>query len=768
MERRLNIGLFVDSLDAVFTSEACKGAQLGAIAIDANMYIFPGGYLDAIDLSKDHLKYEYQYNTIFQFVTENQIDVLYIMMGMIGGRTELEDRIAFLERYIGIPVVLLYTRMDGYPSVIFDNRVGFKKAIQHLVVDKGISQIGFVSGPKTNVDAMERMDVYREVLQENNIAYQEDYVIYGNFEESTEDQIRELVEKHPEMEGLVFANDRMAQGGYWAFEKMGIEVGVDLLVVSFDNSVFSSTLNPPLTTVEANAAELSYQAIVRAKDFLETGRIDNVEIDTHFVHRSSCGCHRFDYEGMLEQLGFGSVLTEDGIQLDKIHAYLFGEYVNSNVIQKLRDDLSVFIRMLIETVHTRAFEQYEVDIEILFRQIINEPLLRYTTVELFFNVLQSLQNGLEKLLEDANEHLYLISIFSKFYRSLAIVNCQVVQNQQANMERMSHVINNMTVGFSMMEEDSEIPYEAMLENVYDIGMKSTYLYTFQEPIRHERGEKFEAPKKLLLRVYSNRAGSFKVPVKNQLVSVSELFSNEYTENDHRVTMVLSPLFSGVDLFGLLVCEIEYENFHNIAPVSFQLSSVIKSLLLLEKQKEVQRNLEINMEKVKKNNEILDEISKSDELTGLYNRRGFLEYAKNAIAQKKNKGKQALIVYADMDNLKLINDTYGHDDGDFAIKEMADILRDAFRGTDIIGRYGGDEFVVFAIVSVDSDYENIMKRRIEEITIRHNNAIDKEYRVEMSAGICQFTCDTSVDIYEKLDAADEKLYIEKRKKHKGRS
>lgn len=104
MKKRLNIGLFIDSLDAVFTSEASKGAQLGAVAVDANMYVYAGGYLDADDISSDHLKYEYQYNTIFQFVTKNQVDVLYIMMGMIAGRIELEDRIAFLNRHLDIPL----------------------------------------------------------------------------------------------------------------------------------------------------------------------------------------------------------------------------------------------------------------------------------------------------------------------------------------------------------------------------------------------------------------------------------------------------------------------------------------------------------------------------------------------------------------------------------------------------------------------------------------------------------------------------------------
>lgn len=766
MKKRLNIGLFVDSLDAVFTNEACKGAQLGAIAIDANMYVYPGGYLDTDDVSDDHLKFEYQYNTIFQFVTKNSIDVLYIMMGMIGGRTVLEDRIKFLEQYLDIPVVQLYTRMDGYPSVIFDNKVGFRKAIRHLFFEHKLTKVGFVSGPKTNVDAMERLDVYKAVLDEAGIAYEDRYVTYGNFEESSEGIIRQLVEDNPELEGIVFANDRMAHGGYWAFEKMGIEVGKDLLVVSFDNSVFSSTLNPPLTTVEANAAELSYQAIVNAQRFLDTGKIEGLQIATRFVRRSSCGCHRFDYESMFEQLGFGSLLNDDGIKMDKILAYLFGDYTSSGIIQNIKDDLCVFVKLMSDMVSDKAFDKYEKDLDLFFTQIMSKPLLQYTSVELFFNVLQALQVGFAQILPEAEDRLRLMTIFSKMYRTLAVMHCQVVQNQQASIEKMAHLINNMTMSVSMMDNQKEIAFERMLENLNGVGMKRSYLFTYQEPVHHERGQSFIMPTRLLFRAYADKYGAHRVPVSEQLVSLDDIYTNKHMADDQRMTIVFTPLFSATELYGVLLCEVDYEDFHNVAPVSFQLSSVIKSLILLEKQQEVQRNLELNLKNIKKNNALLDEISKSDELTGLYNRRGFLEYAKAAIARKKNKGKQALIVYADMDNLKIINDKFGHDDGDFALREIGMILKEAFRDTDIVGRYGGDEFVVFALVGT-TNCENIIKRRIDEITLRHNNISGKEYKIEMSTGICQFECSPSVNIFEKLDYADERLHEEKKRKHAGR-
>lgn len=108
---------FIDDIDAVFTSEAVKGAELGAIAIDANLYIFPGMYLDGTDISKEHIKYEYQYNTLFQFASEKHLDVLYVMMGMIGSRVTSEERIAFLEQYLSRGQQHPYDKADSRLSL---------------------------------------------------------------------------------------------------------------------------------------------------------------------------------------------------------------------------------------------------------------------------------------------------------------------------------------------------------------------------------------------------------------------------------------------------------------------------------------------------------------------------------------------------------------------------------------------------------------------------------------------------------------------------
>lgn len=767
MGRRLNIGLLVDDLDAVFTKEACKGAEQGAIDADANIFIFPGGYLDASDEFDAHAKYGYQYNSLFSFVNKKHIDILYVTMGMIGCRVDFAERIRFLKRFEGIPIVSLYNRIEGYHSVTFNNRVGFYHAISHLVKEHGVERIGFVSGPATNTDAQERLSVYQEVLREYQIPYREEYVVYGNFEETSEGVAGELVEKHPELQAVVFANDRMAFGGYQAYKKMGLEIGSDILIVSFDNSSFAATMTPPLTTVEANAAELAYYAVLHAEQFIKTGTMDDLQIDTHFICRASCGCIQFNRKHVDQMEDLQNIIVDGEIQTEIIHTYLFGSYLQSEEIMTLKDDFAVLCRMMLDMVKKVSFDAYVKDCEILFSQLLENQLLHYTTVEQLFNLLSALQSIFSKMLYTDAERLKLSDLFSLIYRNLAVKNFQFIQGQQARMEQVSQTINHMCNDIFTMENLEEISYASALANLSDIGFKSAFLYLFQKPVVHTRENVFEHPARILCKAYSDGTTVCDVPTSRQLMKVERIMLQDAIPDDRRLTMVLSPLFSGSELYGLLLSEVNYDNFKNIAPITLQFSIAMKSLALIEQQRKAQQKLEISLDKIKENNTWLDGISKSDELTGLYNRRGFLENVKNVLNNKRNIGKRALLVYADMDNLKMINDNYGHDEGDFALKEIASILKDAFRTNDIIGRFGGDEFVVFALVGIEK-YSNIMKRRITEVAIRHNDCCNKPYPIELSSGICEFECSPEADIYALLDVADTELYKEKAEKKAARA
>lgn len=95
-------------------------------------------------------------------------------------------------------------------------------------------------------------------------------------------------------------------------------------------------------------------------------------------------------------------------------------------------------------------------------------------------------------------------------------------------------------------------------------------------------------------------------------------------------------------------------------------------------------------------ERLHTISLHDDLTGLYNRRGFFTLAEHLLKLAKRQQEGLFMLYADLDDLKKINDTLGHQKGDWALIDTANLLKETFRESDIIARIGGDEFVVMPI------------------------------------------------------------------------
>lgn len=153
----------------------------------------------------------------------------------------------------------------------------------------------------------------------------------------------------------------------------------------------------------------------------------------------------------------------------------------------------------------------------------------------------------------------------------------------------------------------------------------------------------------------------------------------------------------------------------------------------------------------------------DDLTKLYNRRGFLTLAERHLKLAVRKKAGVFLLFADLDGLKAINDTYGHLEGDRALIDAADILRHSFRSADIIARLGGDEFTVFPIEAA-AESAGILMGRLEEHLKRHNDANQSRgYQLALSVGIARYEPDSSWTIDQLLEHADRALYQQKRQK-----
>ncbi len=154
------------------------------------------------------------------------------------------------------------------------------------------------------------------------------------------------------------------------------------------------------------------------------------------------------------------------------------------------------------------------------------------------------------------------------------------------------------------------------------------------------------------------------------------------------------------------------------------------------------------------------LSLVDELTGLYNRRGFLTLATQQFKQCDRTMRSALVVFVDLDGMKRINDELGHEFGDQALVETATVLRACFRYSDVIARLGGDEFVVLAVDADPSSHEMISARLYEKLA-ELNAAEGRPFQLGFSIGVADYNPTESEMIEEVLARADAIMYEQKR-------
>ena len=152
----------------------------------------------------------------------------------------------------------------------------------------------------------------------------------------------------------------------------------------------------------------------------------------------------------------------------------------------------------------------------------------------------------------------------------------------------------------------------------------------------------------------------------------------------------------------------------------------------------------------------------DELTGLYNRRGFLALARQQLRIAGRVGAAVSQVYVDLDGLKQINDRLGHRTGDRALQETADLLRETFRDADVIARIGGDEYAVLTVEGATSGADTMLARLRERLA-RRNALADRSFHLSLSVGVARAEAGSGASVDELLARADAWMYEQKRAK-----
>lgn len=350
MGKNYTVGVLIGNAHTNHPRGLIKGICDSAKGRDINVIFFLGTQSTMFyrEMVKDREDFDYQYNTIYDYAMLAQVDVLIIAYGCLCVFQDNIDKKQFIGRFGNIPYVLLEDVAEDERGIyiIADNYNGIKQCVEHLVCTHGYSKICYLSGPKDNRDAMERLQAYLDTMDKYGLQVTDNMIAYGNYSEYVDSEVEELLDKNPEIDAIVSANDEMTLSIYRVCEQRGIQIGKDIGVTGFDNTDMAKNVQPPLTTVSQDSYKMGEQAFEKACLIAELKRGTSGRLLTDFICRESCGCMRHRVESVKRTVQMEEQnLRETVVELRKFqHMAWMGPFLMRDLMQETSDEKQFYGR----------------------------------------------------------------------------------------------------------------------------------------------------------------------------------------------------------------------------------------------------------------------------------------------------------------------------------------------------------------------------------------------------------------------------------------
>ena len=753
-DKRPTIAIMAGNAESEYFNQLIAGFRNCAKEEDVNLVFLMGPHIPRY--CKDILvgsfawDYEYQFHTIYEYVRFIQPDALIIAYGSLAHFTKyVPDVDEFVARFKGIPTLVLGDSVENpeVPHLIGGNYSGMRECIRHLVEDHGYRKIGFVGGPKRNYDSNRRLLAYKDVLTENGIEINEDMIVHGNYNEFVDAEVEYLLDNFPDIEAIAFANDTMAKGGYRVCAKRDLRVGHDIAITGFDDGDIAKALEPSLSSVAHSSYLFSYRAIQAALALCKGTQPKSEEMKAYFYKRESCGCS-FALNEKKTILSMESLREYVSERVEVITDELF----STIPYERDKNTYKIWLKEFMSDIIDMIFEQ-KVEEENKQRFYHNlKSMCQHSFVSQRF-LLEYIEKVMIELVDYANDRTQQAQLNETLRFIRKYVHSQEVnklQQEKTDISRKMWFVPSFTADLINARLDMREQMNYILGRLKAMGIKSSYLFFSMKEVKNKLGAQFEAPDAIYLTAYFN---------EDEIVCYrpQELVKVDYSgdgiahllNKDKARFYSAFVIFSGEEQYGLLLVEADPKDYSFALTSSMQLGTLRRIINMNIHERQMQKELE-------EKNHILSMISMYDELTKLLNRRGFMEKALRLMGE--NKGKKACMVFADVDHLKEINDTFGHAAGDFAIITAANYLRENLPKDTVIARIGGDEYVALFIAEDCCKQQAV--HNIKSYAKQFNKETDKSFYVEMSVGAYEFVCDGSIELSELFKKSDEVLYEEK--------
>lgn len=285
---------------------------------------------------------------------------------------------------------------------------------------------------------------------------------------------------------------------------------------------------------------------------------------------------------------------------------------------------------------------------------------------------------------------------------------------------------------------------------------------YKKPVSWEAGDEFNMPSSATIANLIERSnGLFINSSETTFNPNSSLIPKEY--DDVPGFFILNPIYNGALNYGYFFCHFTEPKLEIYTIYIKIINQAIAQAA--EYSRTIEKNIRLEEEKkdLQTKNTNLSQQSKTDELTKVLNRRGFMDYGQQIVNLSTSMGTTGVVFFADLDKLKTINDKFGHKMGDMAIQLCAQALKQSFRKGDLVARLSGDEF---AVVASNMSLELLTRcRRKLAISCRKlSRENDLPFTLSISLGGVEYNSDSN-SLKDLLSKADASLYEEKEKHHK---
>ncbi|MCL2808517.1 MAG: GGDEF domain-containing protein [Treponema sp.] len=733
-KKRLHFGVVFPTLDNTCQYDVWNGIVKYAEMNDIHLTAFFGTY------QTTNYNFVMHYETCFETISNTKsLNGVIMLSGFIAqniGIKKLEKYAAKIPAHL--PVVSISHSIPGVPSVLVDNITGIYSLVEHLIQFHGKKEIAFVKGPDGHQEAEERLEGYKKALAANGITFDERYVLPGYFSpESGQDAVIELLDKRKvPFDAIVASDDETAMGVLIELKNKNIIVPSDVAVTGFDDDRFSATFIPSISTARQDFFEIGFVSADTLLKKIKGEQVDDVTyVPPVFVARQSCGCleKKFsDMDPISEKTNVNQDLLLTFVQQKFLS--IFNDFVPHRLCKE-------WAQALMENIKENPFSKDK------FLYLLNDILIDYNYHSKDFSpwheALIVFANGIE---HHHNEVKNAHSILA----TLAFATSLVHDIRSKEGKAKEFAVNNIRL------------------LIRRVGSNLILLYDIDSLAKEMS---LSLPE---LSIHTALVGLYQNPIKNddqnsdRTIDTLIGFDRENTINmqHNRWNPILFSDYSTISKFDF---ERERRSFL-FMPLFIKDEEVGVTLLPYDSRIPVDgyESLRINISTAVKGAELISKIqtlSITDELTGLLNRRGLFQFVYSRMSHlHRNNEIMSVVLFMDMDGLKYINDTYGHNEGDIAISTFAKIIKEALREEDIIGRMGGDEFVVFSSVKSKESRDNVVNR-IRQKLDEYNEKNLHQYKIEGSIGCVILEAATKECFDAAMLCADSVLYEEKMEKKK---